>query len=77
MLLEAGNMTPIILWSALGAAAMYLGFQGFSAQGMPLSGTKRLTGASGKVAGTLCILFGLLCFGFLVLIIIARASRAA
>ena len=70
-------MVPIILWSGLGAASMYLGFQGFGAQGLPLSGKKRLTGASGKVAGTICILFGLLCFAFLFLIIYARASRAA
>jgi hypothetical protein len=69
-------MTPIILWSVLGTASLYLGVQGFRAAGMPLSGTKRLTGTGGKVAGVVCILFGILCFGFLALIIVARSLRA-
>lgn len=75
MLVEQ-NMTPIVLWSALGAASIYLGVQGFRRSGMPFSGEKRLTGTAGKVVGTLCILFGLLCFALLGLIITARAHRA-
>jgi hypothetical protein len=70
------NVFPIILWSALGAAAIHLGIQGFRPAGMPFSKHKRLTGTSAKVVGTFCILFGLLCFAFLALIIIGRSMRA-
>jgi hypothetical protein len=76
VLLQAGNMTPIILWSVLGTASLYLGVQGFRPSGIPWSGARRLTGTSAKVAGVLCILFGLLCFAFLALIIVARSVRS-
>ena len=75
MILAVSTITPIVLWSVLGAASMYLGVQGFGTAGLPLSGAKRLTGTAGKVAGVLCILFGILCFAFLGLIIFARVIR--
>lgn len=70
------NVVPIILWSALGAASIHLGIQGFRPAGMPFSKNKRLTGTAAKIIGIFCIIFGLLCFAFLALIIIGRSARA-
>jgi len=50
-----------------GLAALSLGTQGFSANGIPLAPDCRLTGTGGRITGLLCLLGGLgLCvFGFL------------
>jgi len=36
-----------------------IGIKGFTKDGLTLARNTRLTGASGKIVGTLCILFGL------------------
>jgi hypothetical protein len=45
--------------SVLGLAVVILGIMGYSAAGIPFSGSTRLTGAPGKTIGTISIALGL------------------
>lgn len=44
----------------LGVFTIILGAKAFTPQGLPLSKTKNLTGAAGKIVGVCCILLGAL-----------------
>jgi len=64
-----------ILWSALGTVSVVLGLKGFSRRGLPFSSKKTLTGKPARVVGSLCILFGLLCYALMVVIIYFQSIR--
>jgi len=48
-----------IVFLVVGGLAMILGLKGFSAQGLPLSKNKNITGGPAKAIGTCCMLVGL------------------
>jgi hypothetical protein len=58
-------MLNILTPFALAFVALYLGYLGFTPQGLPWSKEKRLVGRTGRVVGTICLIFGgaMLLFG--------------
>jgi hypothetical protein len=67
----------VILSIAIGVAAILLGAKGFSAGGLPVTGSKRMTGPGAKVTGLVCILIGLLFIAATAIPIIRGLSEPA
>jgi phosphate/sulfate permease len=53
-------MIGIIIGIAIGVGAIILGAKGFSPAGLPLTGSKRITGNAAKIVGGICIFVGLI-----------------
>ena len=49
----------IVAFGVVGFGAIGLGIKGFSAEGLPFSTKKRITGTPAKAIGVICIIFGL------------------
>jgi len=47
-----------MITAIFGLIMISIGLKAFSADGLPLTNSKRLIGRSGKVAGTICVLIG-------------------
>jgi len=56
--LNGGTMIQIAL-VVVSIGLVVIGIKGFTRDGLTLTRTTRLSGASGKIVGTLCILLGL------------------
>lgn len=62
-------MIGLVILGFVGFAAVVLGTKGFSAEGLPLTSKKNITGTTARIIGGACMLFGLACLGFLFLIV--------
>src|SRR5262249_24308318 len=60
-----------LLVLALAIGFLYVGVQGFSSKGLPWSRKKKLTGATAKTVGTICVILGLAILGFGIFDVIA------
>ena len=58
---------------AVSIGLVVIGIKGFTKDGLTLTRKMRLTGASGKIVGTLCILLGL---GLIPLVLVASGLYA-
>jgi hypothetical protein len=52
------HILAMIVWFLVGCAAIGLGREGLSKDGLPFTAKKRITGMPGKIIGTVCIVIG-------------------
>ena len=53
---------PDIVAAIIAIAIVALGVKGFKPEGLPLTGSRSITGKPAKIIGSVCVAFGLLLF---------------
>jgi hypothetical protein len=66
-------MVGTIIGVLIGVAVILLGAKGFSADGIPLTNSKKLTGPGAKALGIVCIILGV---GFILVSFIPLVASA-